>query len=244
MATVKIVQLATSNIDEYALYSIASIRKYAKNHGYDYLVQRKKSVHDLHINWSKIDMLSKAMDSSAEGDHSYIVMIDADTVIVNSARPIEYFIEKFKKPETAIFFAKDTPLHINFKKIPNAGFVIVKNNDVGRRIIKKWMHAAYNEGKQFNDIHPRNQLVYWNCVEPHFKDNQVILPGYYFHKPLWWKLKPLKTWSFLYHVSSTKSHKRSELMRNFYEKVWADDHNISEVEILLNNNRDDLIKVN
>lgn len=244
MAKVKIVQLATSNIDEYALYSIASIRKYADNHGYEYSVQRKKSVLDLHVNWSKIDMLSKAMDNSPDGDNSYVVMIDADTVIVNSSRPIEYFIEKYQKHETAIFMSKDTPFHFNFKKVPNAGFVIVKNNDLGRTIIKKWMHAAYNEGKQFNDIHPRNQLVYWNCVEPHFKDKQVVLPGYYFHKPLWWKPKPLKRWSFLYHVSSTKSHERRELMSYFYDKIWADNVNMSEVKILLNDNRDDFIKFN
>lgn len=244
MAKIKIVQLATSNIDEYARYSIASIRKYAQKHDYEYVVQRTQSVLDLHINWSKIDMLSKAMDNSPEGDYSYIVMIDADTVIVNPNRPIEYFIEKYQKHQTAIFMAKDTPFHITFKKMPNAGFIIVKNNYIGRSIIRKWIYAAYNEGKQFNDTHPRNQLVYWNCVEPYFKDNQVILPGYYFHKPLWWVPKPLKNWSFLYHVSSTKNEDRHELMSYFYDKIWNDDHNLSDVKTLLENNREDLIKVN
>lgn len=244
MAKVKIVQLATPNIDEYARYSIASIKKYAQRHGYEYIVQRKQSVLDLHINWSKIDMLSKALDNSTKGDSSYVVMIDADTVIINRDRPIEYFIERYQKSETAIFMAKDTPFHINLKKVPNAGFVVVKNNDTGRSIIKKWMHAAYNEGKQYNDIHPRNQLVYWNCVEPFFKNNQIVLPGYYFHKPLWWLPKPLKSWSFLYHVSSTKSRKRHELMREFYDKIWNDDENLSEVNALLENNNNELIKVN
>lgn len=243
MAKVTIVQLATSNIDDYALYSIASIRKYARHHDYEYWVQREKSVHDLHINWSKIDMLSKVMDRSPSGDRSYIVMIDADTVIVNPSRSIEYFIEKYQENETAIFMAKDTPFHINFKKVPNAGFVIVKNNELGRAIIKKWMHAAYHEGKQFNDTHPRNQLVYWNCVEPIYKKNQVVLPGHYFHKPFWWMPKPPKKWSFLYHVSSTKSSDRRELMRYYYDKVWADEENISEAEALLNHNQDDFIQI-
>lgn len=233
MAKITIIQLVTPNIDEYAKYSVASVRKYALKHRYQYFIQRSKTLDDLHINWTKIDILKKALSEAPKGENAFVVLLDADTVIMDPERNIEYFIEQFKKDDTAIYMAADTPFRIDFKKKPNAGFIIVRNDETGRSIIDQWIHAAYNEGKQYNDTHPRNQLVYWNCVEPKVKDKQVVLPRYYFHKPLWWVPKPPRNLRFLYHITSTGGNTRADLMKAYYEKAWNDPKNFEVVEQLL-----------
>lgn len=243
MATVRIVQLATPNIDQYARYSIASVRKYALAHNYEYFVQRSKTLTDVHINWTRLDTLLKKMEEMPEGDDRYAVMIDADTVIINPSLSIEYFIEKYQQEDTAIFMATDTPFRLDFKKIPNAGFVIVKNNATGQSIIREWIHAAYHEGRKYKDMHPPTQMVYWNCIEPHYKEKQVVIPGNYFHKPLWYVPKPPKTKRFLYHITSTGRNKRQMLMQRFYEKSCNDEQNLREVDEILNNGRENVITI-
>jgi len=243
MANVTIIQLATPNIDEYACYSIASVRKYALLNQYEYYVQRSKTLNDLHINWSRLDILLKKLEESPEEEDSYVVMLDADTVIINPQRPIHYFTNKYQKKDSVIFLARDTPFRVDFKKKPNAGFVIIRNNKTGKEIIKKWINAAYNEGKEINDIHPRTQGVYWKYVEPKYKDHQIVLPRSYFHKPLPLVPKPSEKHSFLYHITSTEDKKRSHIMRQFYEEVWGDDENLREVHDLLKKNRENFIKV-
>jgi hypothetical protein len=244
MAQFRIIQLATPNVDEYAKYSIASIRKYARMYGYEYFVQRSKTLQDLHINWTRLDVLSKKMKDFPTGEDCYLVMIDADTVIMNSEKPLTYFIKRYGQNDTTIFMARDTPFRIDFKKIPNAGFLIVKNNAAGQSIIKKWIHAAYHEGKQYRDTHPRTQLVYWNCVEPHIKEKQVVLPGHYFHKPIWWVPKPAGKKKFLYHITSTGDNQRRDMMRLYYEKTWNDHESLNEVESLLDSKRENLLMLN
>jgi hypothetical protein len=244
LATVKIIQLATPNIDGYARYSIASVRKYSAMHEYEYYVQRSQTLDDLHINWTKLDTLLNIMENSPEGDNSYTVLIDADIVITNPSLSIEYFIERYQKEDSVIFMANDTPFRLDFKKIPNAGFVIVRNNKKGQSILRRWIHAAYNEGKKYRGMHPPIQLVYWNCIEPKIKEQQVVLPGSYFHKPLWWVPKPPKKLRFLYHITSTDGQKRQKLMQRFYLDIWNDNHTLEEVDVMLNKQQDHIIRVN
>lgn len=199
---------------------------------------------DLHINWTKIDILIKSLANAPEGDDSFVVLLDADTVIIDPKKTINFFIESFATKELPdIYMAADTPFRIDFKKKPNAGFIIVRNNENGRGIIDKWLYAATHEGKKYNDTHPRNQLVYWNCVEPFVKEKQVVLPRHFFHKPLWWVPKPQKKLRFLYHVTSSGRQTRSEVMRAYYEKSWNGDGNIDVVEKTLEKHKEGMIKI-
>lgn len=242
MAEITIIQLVTPNIDEYARYSVASVRKYAGVHGYRFLLQRSRTIHDLHINWTKIDFLKTALsDHSRKADNSYVVLLDADTVIINPERSIEYFIDRYGRPETDIFMAADTPFQLSSRKKPNAGFIIVRNNEVGRKIMDRWLHAAYNDGKKYNDTHPRNQLVYWNCVEPEYLRHQVVLPKKYFHKPLWWVPQPLKKHRFLYHVTSTGGKSRGAMMKTYYDSCYQDDQNLRETDDFLKDHLESIV---
>ncbi|MFY0606649.1 MAG: hypothetical protein JXR10_08035 [Cyclobacteriaceae bacterium] len=241
MPQITIIQLVTPNIDEYAKYSVASVKKYAIAHGYHYHIQRSKTVKDMHINWTKIDFLKNELNAASKGDDSFVVLLDADTVIVKPERTIEFFIEKYQKTDTNILMANDTPFQITGKKKPNAGFVIVRNNEMGREIIAKWIDASRNEGARYNDIHPRNQLVYWNCVEPLYKKHQVVLPKYYFHKPIWLIPKPANQKRYLYHVTSTGGKSRTSMMETYYNKTYQDASNLQSVEKFLEENQNGVV---
>lgn len=242
MAEITIIQLVTPNIDEYARYSIASACKYSQMHGYKCLIQRSKTVTDLHINWTKIDFLKTVLtDYSIHSEDSFVVLLDADTVIINPEKSIEYFMSKYGNPDIDIYMAADTPFSIRRKKKPNAGFVIVRNNEIGRKIITRWLDAAYTDGKKWNDTHPRNQLVYWNCVEPEFGKYQVVLPKKYFHKPLWWVPQPGESGKFLFHVTSTKGSSRSQKMGRLYVETYHDQGFESKIESFLNNNQSGIV---
>jgi hypothetical protein len=237
MLDITIIQLVTPNIDDYAKYSVASVRKYAMMHNYKYLIQRSQTVTDMHINWTKIDFLKDALSLTKKGEDSFVVLLDADTVIVNPKRSIEYFTDKYQKSKTNIFMAADTPFQITGKKKPNAGFVIVRNNEMGRAIIERWIEASRTDGAKYNDTHPRNQLVYWNCVEPEYKNHQIVLPKKYFHKPLWWVPKPATSNRYLYHVTSTGGKSRTSMMESYYIASYQDQANLKEIEKFLNDNQ-------
>ena len=75
-----IYQLITPNIDEYAQYGLASIYEYAKKHRYSYSVQRSQLVEDMHVNWTKIEMIKQALLLS---ESEWIVLFDADLILMN-----------------------------------------------------------------------------------------------------------------------------------------------------------------
>jgi hypothetical protein len=209
----RIVQLCTPNIDAYALYSLASVSHYADRHGYSHLVQRQALLGHLHINWSKIALLQRELKSS---EWDYVVLLDADTVITHLEKPLKYFIERYGKTETAIWMPVDTPLSSKWQRKPNAGFIIIKNNAAGVDVIDRWLYAAEHEGKHLNNIHPRNQRVYWKYVMPYIREKQVVLPGRYFAKPLFVAGVSLHNPTrFLYHITSSDPAKRARLMASF-----------------------------
>ena len=155
-----IVQLSTPQIDVFAKYSMANLMEYCDVYGYNYMVQRIKSVPDMHINWSKIDLIRKAFSTWPE--HNYYILMDADIIVYNLKRSVESIINQHLSKDTHILFSGDTPFTLFKKPKPNAGFVVVRNSTIGKQIINRWIEASTTDGARYNDTHPRNQLVYWN----------------------------------------------------------------------------------
>jgi len=165
----------------------------------------------MHINWSKIDLLDKAFEMFPESD--YILLVDADVIITNYDKDIEYFVEKYCGSEDHIIMAQDTPLKITKSPRPNAGFVLLKNSQVSKQMVKDWLSASTGIGKAFNDTHPRNQLVYWGFVMPDYLNHQVVLPRFYFMKPLYIFGRNLMPTKFLYHITQSSENDRIEKMK-------------------------------
>lgn len=243
---VVVVQLATPNIDSYAKYSVASVNEYCLRHGYTHYIQRNKTIDDLHINWSKIDLLKESLNIPCD----YLVLFDADVVIAGIDKSIEDFIAESGTTDTEIMMPRDTyfaigkrrkrrpPRHIR----PNAGFVILRNSETSKEIIQEWLDQARGEGSIYVDMHPRNQLVYWNFVMPKYLDKQVVLPknttsnGKNVISSLF-SSKP-----FLYHIMMAEEGKRVEKMKAVYEKFNAGDR-LEIVSKQLDNNPEGLIEI-
>lgn len=225
---VTVVQLATPNIDVYALYSILSINFYCKKHGYEHVVQREKTVEDLHINWTKIDLLDTAFDFYPDND--FILLIDADVIISDYNKSINYFVEKYGSKDAHIIMAQDTPLKLIRSPRPNAGFVLLRNSEIAKSMVKAWIKASTGIGAHYNNTHPRNQLVYWNYVMPEYLKHQVVLPRFYFQKPLYLFNKNIIPSKFLYHVTQSDKDNRIEKMKTMCSKRIKDVENrISEL---------------
>ena len=218
---VTVVQLATPNIDSYGMYSLASVNEYCNLHGYDHVVQRSTSVPDLHINWSKIDLLRHALTL----DNDYVVLFDADVVIADQKKSIEYFLDHYANETTEIMMPRDTYLAFGSRRKrrpprsmrPNAGFIILRNSNTGRQMIQDWLDAARGEGKKYNDIHPRNQLVYWNFVMPRYISELQILPDYVSSNTKHDYLRLLRPIPFMYHVMMSEDSKRIKKMAKVYQ---------------------------
>jgi hypothetical protein len=225
--TFKILQLATPNIDAYAVYSVASVNSYAKKHGYQHGVQRSRLIADMHINWTKIALLQTVL---AENAADYVVLLDADIVLTTSALPMEDFV-KMGGDAAHILMPGDTPL-LGGRR-PNAGMIIVKNSPEGRGIVDYWLHAARHEGKHLADTHPRNQLVYWHFVMPRFKPLQYIISRSFTRKyyPIFDYLG--KGGRFLWHVTQTNEGVREKYMQRLYERSCTKKDELQEVAQML-----------
>ncbi len=241
-----VVQLATPNIDSYARYSIASVHEYCQLHGYQHFVQRSRTINDLHINWTKIDLLKASLNIPCD----YLVLFDADVVIAKLELNIEGFLKQYANENTEIMMPRDTYFAIGKRRKrrpprnirPNAGFVILRNSDVSKAIMQEWMDQARGEGSIYSDMHPRNQLVYWNFVMPKYLDRQVILPDHTTSNGKNLMSKVFKVKPFLYHIMMAEDHKRIEKMRKVYQ-----DHNegkyLDLVEQQLDKAKEGLIEI-
>jgi len=229
--------LATPNIDSFAVYSIASVAAYAQRHGYSHFVQRSKLLEDVHINWSKIALLKQELEA---GDVDYVALFDADIVMVNYQMRLQQFIE-MGDDNSHIFMPVDTPIFQ--RKKPNAGMIIVKNSDIGREIISYWLHAAFHEGKHLADTHPRNQLVYWNFVQPRYHQYQKLIPRSFAAKYHWFTQLLGRKRRFLFHVTQTGEGKRELAMKILYQKFVAHGNSTEQVAKLMAQHPHDLIQI-
>jgi hypothetical protein len=206
---IAICQLITPNIDAFAKYSAASILEYCDRHDYAYFIQREKLIHDLHINWSKIRLL----DLLQEKEYEYIVLIDADILLTNLDRPLDNFINV--KNDIQITMVEDT--HLLIKKRPNAGFIILRNTAKGKKIIKDWIVAAYNDPK-LADKHPRNQRIYWKYVMPRNWMNQTLISRREISKYLYFLNNFFDIGRFAFHFDFTKPRIRATYMKKEYRR--------------------------
>lgn len=244
---VVVVQLATPNIDQYAKYSIASVNQYCHRNGYRHFIQRSATIDNMHINWTKIDLLRKGLEIESD----FTVLFDADVVLAQHDKRIESLVECYAKENTQIMMPRDTyfafgekrkrrpPRHIR----PNAGFIILKNTDKAKSIVDEWLNQAVGDGKIYSDMHPRNQLVYWNFVMPKFLNSQVILPDHLTSNGKSVIPKMLKSKPFLYHIMMSNDQNRLKKMSDIYSEFCETTY-LSKISKELSSKQEGLIEIN
>lgn len=177
--------LATPEIDFYAAHTTSQWRDYCARHGYHFRLERKRLVPDMHINWSKIELVRRTL---AERRYDVVLLIDADTIIADPERRLEALLDDH--PGKDLLFCPDTTrrfrLHwpLNFRSVfvcrawrpPNAGFILMRSGDYARRFFDDWLSLA-REGElaKWADVHPRNQNVLWRGLFRRHRSRITVL---------------------------------------------------------------------
>lgn len=140
------VTMYTHNIKECGIQSEFNIKKYCEKNGYTYYIHRKSDMEDgINKIYEKPYLLEKYIDK-----HEYIVWVDADVLIFD----MKFKIENIFKDNKSFYCFKDIYWYLN------DGFLIFKNDDITKNIIKEWINQI-----------EENKLSDSNYI----KDNSIIL---------------------------------------------------------------------
>ena len=181
-----VIMLATPEIDEYSRHSRALWSAYCVRKGYQFHHYSNRMVPDMHVNWSKIEMVRRHL---AKSNADVITLVDADTYVCNPDMSLTDMLDN-ASPKTMLF-APDTTrngiieLPLNFRaalehrtmRLPNAGFIVMKNSPFARQFFDDWLDLARHELKHLSDTHPRNQLVLWKGLYFQNKARISLLKG-------------------------------------------------------------------
>ena len=166
----EVIMLATCDIENYAQYSRTAWEKFCGVRGYCFFHYPDKLLSDMHINWSKIEMVRRHL-AATKAD--IVVLVDADTYVCDPRLDLGAIADSH--PDKELIFSQDCRnigpfvLPLNYeaafkyktRKLPNAGFVLIRNTDFSKRFFDKWLDLARNDLKALADTHPRNQRVLW-----------------------------------------------------------------------------------
>lgn len=176
---IKVVMLCTPNYRSKAY--INQYKAYCKKHNYKFVLYEKKLIDNLHINFSKMEMMRRELEKN--DDYDYILMTDAD-ISIKKDIPLEVIIKHLDIKCIAApldivmsLIYGNHCLTLKQNSIINAGFIIAKNNKCAYNIFNKWIQKSLNECSKHSVVHPRNQNVFDNCIFPFLKkDSLKIIP--------------------------------------------------------------------
>lgn len=169
-----VVMLATPNIDYYAAETRANWQSYCDRHGYRFICWREVLLTDLHVIWSKLEMLRQQMQQS---DADWVLLVDADTLVNKPEMQLSDLLDKH--PGKDIVISEDVsrrwgiPVPLSFTSVrlskslrpPNTGFMYIRNNDYGRMFLQRWIDFARSaEHEKAAATHPRTQRVLWSTL--------------------------------------------------------------------------------
>lgn len=122
-ASVAIVVLCTPNYDGVGKPALATIHRYALRHGYHLYVYREKMAPGA-AHYSKVAMARAAVKRFRQ-THDYVVVADADTVVMRDDVTIPQIVKTSSDPAAAIHMAKDFYSGSSGRR---CGIVITKHN--------------------------------------------------------------------------------------------------------------------
>lgn len=184
--TCDVIMLATPEIDDYAQYSSALWAAYCERKGYNFFRYSERLIPDMHVNWSKIEMVRQHL---AKSTADIVTLVDADTYVCNPDLSMNAILERFSSK--AMVFSPDTTrnglielplnrqaaLEYRTMRLPNAGFIVMRNSEFVRQFFDNWLDLARNELSYLADIHPRNQNVLWKGLLSKHRDQIGLLGG-------------------------------------------------------------------
>ena len=134
-----IVTYATSDIHEYAAYSLSLNAAYSEAHAYSFHILSPQTGAEYEPGdqrWNKVRILLEALegvDNSARAD--YVLWLDADLVVLDPSLDLESLIAQ--APAADILICAD-PEPAEIFSLVNTGAVLVRNTLWSRRFLRKW----------------------------------------------------------------------------------------------------------
>jgi len=169
MKKIDVIMFATSNLEVYTRYAIPTWKKYCATHGYRFFHYTDAYYDDLHLVWSKIRSVREHL---YQHNCDYLLMVDADTIPTSFDISIEEILTESMTENKQILFQKDGSnrlrylyfphnLKLAFRSkrwlLPNAGFILMQNNDAVRSFFDEWLKRARTS--PYASKPPRNQQV-------------------------------------------------------------------------------------
>ncbi len=162
--------LATAELDHYAVSSKRLWDKYCRARGHEFHAYGETLLPDMHVNWSKIEMVRQHLASSTA---DMVVLVDADTYACNEDSSLFDLLSPHASKD--IVFSRDCrrlggmlmPINVSAAlryrtvSLPNAGFIAIRNGGFARRFFDEWLRLAKGRLSDLADRHPRNQRVLW-----------------------------------------------------------------------------------
>ncbi|MEM9470425.1 MAG: hypothetical protein AAGA00_00615 [Pseudomonadota bacterium] len=162
--------LATAELNHYALSSKRLWKRYCRTRGHEFHAYTETLLPDMHVNWSKIEMVRQHLASSTS---DMVVLVDADTYACNEQSCLLEMLAPHASKE--IVFSRDcrrvgswllptnisAALRYRTASLPNAGFIAIRNGRFARRFFDDWLQLAKGSLSDLANRHPRNQRVLW-----------------------------------------------------------------------------------
>jgi len=178
--------MATPEIAHYSDRTSLSWANYCARHGYDFLLFERKILADMHINWSRLEMIRRRHRAS---DAEWIVLVDADTFVADVEFTLENLVAPYRDkdvlfaPDAARRFGLWLPLDLRgflvcrTRRPPNGGFIVVRNNEFGRQFFDQWLWLARGPMRHMADRHPRTQGILWKGLYRLHLDRVAVMYG-------------------------------------------------------------------
>jgi hypothetical protein len=179
-----VAMLATPHIDGYAGATRANWQAYCDRHGYQFTCWREAVLDDMHLIWSKIELMRRHMrDMTAD----WLVVVDADTVVNKPERTLEELV--LTHPGKDFLISEDCsrrfgiPLPLGLRGVvsartlrpPNCGFMMIRASDFGRRFLDEWLENGRGKLSHIADVFPREQWVLWLSLFREQRDRIAVL---------------------------------------------------------------------
>lgn len=184
MTSFDVTMLATPNIDYYAQATAANWADYCARHGYTFIRWQEKTLPQMHIVWSQIDLMIRHMKASKA---DWIVTTDADTIVNKMDQPLTELLDTYDHKTMIISedcsrrFGLPVPLSLRSIKCsgawraPNTGFFMLRNDARALEMLEKWMDYATGDYAAWNDIHPRQQRIFWWTIFKEYRPHIAVI---------------------------------------------------------------------
>lgn len=222
MAKIDVMMFATPNLEVYTKLSIATWEKYCEEFGYDFFHYDQPYYDDLHLAWSKIRSVKEHLLATKA---DYVLMVDADTIPTSLDISVEKLLELFMHEGKQILFQKDGSDRLKYLYfthnftislsqrrwvLPNAGFILMKNNKEVISFYEEWLERA--ETSPWASKPPRNQNVLVREMLCQEKYNDIV--GYIDT----WVVNKFKG-KLCQHFSSKSKEEVAQEMMPYYKNI-------------------------